>query len=173
VCSSDLVRDLARFMKHLAGKTHDQTAYDMILNTLGRIATMRAQDFYLRPFFKRVLDSGFPAVWVCANDVVAWSALSFLRSSGIRVPRDISVIGFDNYRESCEQQVSSYDFNIDGMIRQALQVIMNEKSLKSQPPVAEVDGYVVERRTTLRQGSVQALRPFGKTQGPQGSVPAL
>jgi DNA-binding LacI/PurR family transcriptional regulator/DNA-binding transcriptional regulator YhcF (GntR family) len=167
------VRDLARFMKHLAGKAHDQTAYDMILNTLGRIATMRAQDFDLRPFFKRVLDSGFPAVWVCANDVVAWSALSFLRSSGIRVPRDISVIGFDNYRESCEQQVSSYDFNIDGMIRQALQVIMNEKSLKSQPPVAEVDGYVVERMTTLRQGSVQALRPFGKTQGPQGSVPAL
>jgi hypothetical protein len=35
-------------------------------------------------------------------------------------------------------------------VQQALLLIMDEKRLKNQPVITEVDGYVVERRTTRR-----------------------
>jgi DNA-binding LacI/PurR family transcriptional regulator len=66
------------------------------------------------------------------------------------VPEEVSVIGFDNIRLSHEHQESTYDFNMNGMMQQALHIIMDEKRLKNQPVISEVDGYVVERQTSRR-----------------------
>ncbi len=38
----------------------------------------------------------FPTAWFCANDGSAATLISILRSRGIRVPEDISVVGFDD-----------------------------------------------------------------------------
>jgi len=40
-------------------------------------------------------DGGFDAVF-CATDVIAMSALRALTASGLKVPRDVSVVGFDD-----------------------------------------------------------------------------
>ena len=81
--------------------------------------------------------------------VVFW-ALKYLHSHGKRVPEEISIIGFENWRETSEQQISTYDFNMYGMVQQALLLIMDEKAFKTRPVINEVDGYVVERRTTRK-----------------------
>jgi hypothetical protein len=54
----------------------------------------------------------------------------------------------ENGRETCERQLSTYDFNMNRMMQDALHLIMDEKVLKSRPVMTEVEGYVVERRTT-------------------------
>lgn len=43
-----------------------------------------------------------PTVLCCGNDVMALRAFGILRSRGIRVPEDISVAGYDNYRAIAE-----------------------------------------------------------------------
>jgi hypothetical protein len=49
-----------------------------------------------------------------------------------------------------EQQLSIYDFNTNGIVKNALLMIMDEKAIKSKPIISEVDGYLVERWTTSR-----------------------
>ncbi|HWC99384.1 MAG TPA: LacI family DNA-binding transcriptional regulator [Candidatus Sulfopaludibacter sp.] len=50
---------------------------------------------------RALLASGFhPTALVCVNDITAVGALRELRESGIRVPQDISVTGFDNVKLS-------------------------------------------------------------------------
>jgi DNA-binding LacI/PurR family transcriptional regulator len=88
--------------------------------------------------------------WVCQEDKTALGAVSFLRSHGIRVPEDISVVGFENWREAYEQHLTTYDFNMAGMVRQALLMILDENLFQNKPAISEVDGYVVERRTTRK-----------------------
>jgi DNA-binding LacI/PurR family transcriptional regulator len=46
---------------------------------------------------RELLDSGFrPTAIVCVNDFMAVGVLRELRASGVRVPQDMSVTGFDN-----------------------------------------------------------------------------
>ena len=46
---------------------------------------------------KQLLDSGFPCTALfCANDEMAVGALSYFQEAGIRVPHDLSVLGYDD-----------------------------------------------------------------------------
>ena len=50
---------------------------------------------------RALLESGFePTAIICVNDITAVGALRALRERGLRVPRDISVTGFDNVKLS-------------------------------------------------------------------------
>jgi DNA-binding LacI/PurR family transcriptional regulator/DNA-binding transcriptional regulator YhcF (GntR family) len=148
--TTGMIRDFANYLKKVIGKNHDANTYETMLKTLSYLASNKAEELYLRPFFEKVLESGRPSTWVCANDNIALYALSFLKRSGIKVPDEVSVIGFDNCFEAYELQMSSYDFNMNGMIQKAMQVILDEKVLKSMAAMSEVEGYVVERRTTRK-----------------------
>jgi DNA-binding LacI/PurR family transcriptional regulator len=45
---------------------------------------------------RRLLDAATPTALVCASDVMAFGALSEARRRGLAVPRDLSVVGFDD-----------------------------------------------------------------------------
>lgn len=50
---------------------------------------------------RHVLDSGFePTAVICVNDFMALGVLRALRDRGLRVPEDVSVVGYDNIRLS-------------------------------------------------------------------------
>jgi DNA-binding LacI/PurR family transcriptional regulator/DNA-binding transcriptional regulator YhcF (GntR family) len=144
------VRPIAAFLSDLARKKLDQEIYDLFLETLFTAASHPPFRAYLKPFFKRMYETSTATVWVFADDHTAIKALEFLKKMGKKVPSDISVIGFDDWRESLAQGLSTYNFNMNGMIQQALLIILDEKTLKARQVISEVDGYVVERRTTRR-----------------------
>jgi len=44
----------------------------------------------------RLLSSAPPTAIVCANDLMAFGAMHCCRDKGLRIPQDISIVGFDN-----------------------------------------------------------------------------
>jgi DNA-binding LacI/PurR family transcriptional regulator len=45
---------------------------------------------------KLVKDPNFPTAILCANDLIALGAISALEQGGMRVPQDVSIVGFDD-----------------------------------------------------------------------------
>jgi LacI family transcriptional regulator/LacI family purine nucleotide synthesis repressor len=67
----------------------------------GCCVTGRTTEFQLfdtQEAFERYLDemAGFPTAWFCGGDRIAVALIQLLSKRGIRVPDDISVIGFDD-----------------------------------------------------------------------------
>jgi hypothetical protein len=137
-------------MKEVVGNIHDTRALIRFQGLAGAIASDRGIILWLAPLFKTVLKKSNTTAWICSSDQLAFAALAFLQNAHVDVPGKISVIGFDNWREAYEHQLSTFDFNMHGIIQESLLMIMDEKSLKARPVMSEVDGYVVERRTTRR-----------------------
>lgn len=148
--TADTVRYLARGVVGLAKQPHDRDVYEMEIERLLHIASEKATELYLQPLLDKVLTSCRATAWVFPDAKSALIAVRFLRNHGKRVPEDIAVLGFDNWREDAEQQLSTYDFNMNGIVQQSLLMIVDPKERSRRPMVSEVDGYVVERRTTRR-----------------------
>ncbi|MBD3239971.1 MAG: GntR family transcriptional regulator [Chitinivibrionales bacterium] len=104
----------------------------------------------LRPCFEQALMGDDISAWVCINDAAALEALSFLRVRGCGVPRDLSVVGFDNSEEAHYRTLTSYDFNARGLAQAMVGQVLRWVGLPPQRPRAalEVPGMVVPRGST-------------------------
>jgi DNA-binding transcriptional regulator YhcF (GntR family) len=104
------------------------------------------------PVFKQALENRAITAWVTANDYAATLALDFLKENGVRVPEDLSIISFDNTLDAMENQLTSYDFNPNGIVSIMLRYALRPSSVS--PPrgrqVIEADGTIIERRSTAR-----------------------
>lgn len=54
-----------------------------------------------------------PTAWVCANDEIALAAIAALQKSGVSVPDEVSVTGFDNIEESQRAAIPLTTVNVD------------------------------------------------------------
>jgi DNA-binding transcriptional regulator YhcF (GntR family) len=144
------IRPMVVTLAKLSDQRHNRWAFSEMQGMVLDLAGDEALALYLDPFFRGILQRSTSTAWVCSEEKTALAAVAFLRRQGVKVPEDISVMGFDNWREAYELQLTSYDFNMDGMVRQALLMFADGKFLKSKPTISEVEGYVVERRTTKR-----------------------
>ncbi|MBD3347397.1 MAG: GntR family transcriptional regulator [Chitinivibrionales bacterium] len=97
-------------------------------------------------FAQALKDPGITA-WVAANDDVALAALDFLNRKNIAVPGRISLIGFDDTTEALQHHLTSYNFNIQTLMRLMLSYVVNTRSLPQRKRAVEVDGMIVERAT--------------------------
>ncbi len=77
----------------------------------------------LKPYLDRL--SRFPTAWFCAGDRIAISLINLLSERGLRVPADISVIGFD-------------DISISGLIRPGLTTIHINRKLMGKLAVQKL-----------------------------------
>jgi DNA-binding LacI/PurR family transcriptional regulator/DNA-binding transcriptional regulator YhcF (GntR family) len=144
------IRSEARHLAGLSNQPHDPETYAGILAAMYNRASTYAFEIYLRPFFERVIKTSRATAWVCADDKTAFMANQFLMGHGKKVPGDISVIGFDDWPGDFMAGLSSYNFNMNGMIQQSLRMISDPKYMKGTQLITEVNGYVVERKTTRR-----------------------
>ena len=77
--------------------------FDPALVTMGYEEGNERDSAFLSAAIDRLLQQpGPPTVICCGNDEMALRVYGLLRTKGIRVPEDISVAGFDNYRAIAE-----------------------------------------------------------------------
>jgi DNA-binding LacI/PurR family transcriptional regulator len=118
---------------------------------MNRVIQLDAYRGALRPLFRKGLGQRDITLWVCANDTVAVSALSFLKRERVAVPGDISVIGIDDSDDALGADITSFSFNTVGAVRVAVDHVLaagvRRRVRPSLKPVP-VEGYVVQRGTT-------------------------
>ena len=105
----------------------------------------------LRPLFEQTIALEGPTAWVCGNDQTAVLALDFLRQRGVRVPDEVSVVGFDDITEAHSEGLTTYRFK-EHEVAQALFSHMTNSALfhmaKRKGSVITIGGCVVERGTS-------------------------
>ena len=102
------------------------------------------------PLFQKALRDTSITGWLMANDFAATLALDYLKEQNIRVPRDLSIMAFDNTLDAMEYQLSTYDFNNNGIVNMMLRYILSPSTIQAQDreKIIEVDGTIVVRRST-------------------------
>jgi DNA-binding LacI/PurR family transcriptional regulator/DNA-binding transcriptional regulator YhcF (GntR family) len=88
-----------------------------------------------------------PTAIVGVNDGTAIAVREALRKAGIRVPHDVSLIGFDDSPEASATGLTSYNFNIDATVREMVRSVLN-RSYQRPFQGTEVPGFIVERTST-------------------------
>ena len=113
---------------------------------ISHIAFMNRQ---FPPLFEQALADPTITAWVAYNDLLAFVALNYLENKGIRVPADISVIGFDDTVEAFGNGLTSYYFNTPGTVRGMLDHLINyhDSRQKCASGSTELPGYVMSRIT--------------------------
>ncbi|MBD3321582.1 MAG: hypothetical protein GF350_10860 [Chitinivibrionales bacterium] len=76
--------------------------------------------------------------------------MDFLNRKKIAVPGRISLIGFDDTAEALQHHLTSYNFNVEALMRLMLNYIVNTRSVPKKKHPVEVDGMIVERATVGR-----------------------
>lgn len=66
-----------------------------------QVASSTHSDAIIRP----TLPPDFPTAFFCANDLIAFGAMTTLRDSGVRIPQDVSLVGFDDISVAAQMSV--------------------------------------------------------------------
>ena len=77
-----------------------------------------------------------PDAFVCNCDAVAYNLVEILKRNGYRVPQDVAVTGYDDYRYStiCSPQLTSYRVDLDGMAKTV--VAQLRRKMAHKPAIA-------------------------------------
>ncbi|MER3553042.1 MAG: LacI family transcriptional regulator [Meiothermus sp.] len=84
----------------------------------------------------------------CGSDLIARGALDALRESGVRVPEDLAVVGFDNWEilaEAARPPLTSVDMNLLELGRQAGRRLLRMIDGRNEPGVQRLPCRLVVR----------------------------
>lgn len=103
----------------------------------------------LFPIFEEVLADRSITAWVGVDDRIALWALEYLKNKGIKVPRQISVIGFEDTADAFLTGLTSYNYDVQSVTRKAIAFLSNPTMFTTKTvPMPETNGYVVVRNST-------------------------
>jgi DNA-binding LacI/PurR family transcriptional regulator len=106
----------------------------------------------LVPLMERALQDRSITAWVAANDNVALECLDYLKSRGVRVPRDLSLVGFDDPLEAFFRRITTYNYNAGAIVHAMLSHVLSTvgrrpRGAATQEPVV-VEGFMNVRGST-------------------------
>jgi hypothetical protein len=113
---------------------------------------------HLTPLLEQAIKIDGITAWVCATDGIAFEALPFLRNRKIQVPRDMSVVGFDNAPVTAlEHGLTTLDFNAMGFVFRILNFILRPPRPRGayHHKTIEVEGIIMERDTAGKARRVE------------------
>ena len=104
----------------------------------------------MRTLFGKALRDRSITAWLMANDFAATLALDYLKEKNIRVPEDVSIMAFDNTLDAMEYQLTTYDFNNNGIVNMMLRYILAPSTIPAgqRDKFVDVEGTIVVRRST-------------------------
>lgn len=92
---------------------------------------------------------------ICGSDLIARGALEALRGRGVDVPRDVAVIGFDNWKvlvEGSRPALTSIDMNFEALGRRAAERLIDAIAGREKPGIETLDCRLVVRGSTTYDG---------------------
>lgn len=97
-----------------------------------------------------------PTAYACNSDLTASEVVRTLKSRGIRVPEDVSVVGFDNYLYEglCDILITTYAVNIKEMVKTSVRMLIRQIQAGGRtlpPEMAIISGYLVEKESVQRR----------------------
>ena len=103
---------------------------------------------------KKILNSkvDLPTAFFCTNDIIACGCLKGFSEKGIRVPEDVSIIGFDNLPISATTtpELTTIDVSKVRMGRMAVQLLSDRVSkITTEPPVKVLIGGKLIKRNSV------------------------
>jgi DNA-binding LacI/PurR family transcriptional regulator len=138
-----IAQDLLRISKAIP-------RFSISLQTIDTYSTLSALFYqetiyrHIKPWLEQIARSGDISAMVCATDQIGILALDHL--SSIRLKRPIWVIGFDDIRMAQEYGLSSYNFNLSSIARDAVNCILNPGHERWKGSgVVESEGVIMER----------------------------
>lgn len=86
----------------------------------------RSRDGEIHKTFE--LPAELPTAFVCSSDETAFRLVNQLTVAGLRVPDDISVVGYDNhvYSTMCQPHLTTIDVNGQAMATEAVDIILHK-----------------------------------------------
>lgn len=99
------------------------------------------------------LPKRLPKAFVCNCDLAAGMLVNKLNARGLRVPEDISVVGFDNflYPGYADMKITTYEVNTQAMVRVAIKKLMKQfRNPNSGRGLEIVSGHVVMKNSVRK-----------------------
>ncbi len=138
-----------RTLTRLAGK-HDRTWVESATADMSRLAAEALTRGRTHKLFERLQRTEQATAWVAYNDHLALLALDYLRHAGVRLPRDLSLVGFDDTLAGLGKGLSSYSFNIHTIVNAILEHVLAPRRTGSRSSIVEIPGMVMVRQTSGR-----------------------
>jgi len=109
----------------------------------------------MRKLFALALEHENITAWIMSHDYPAIMALDFLREKKVTVPGKLSVISFDDSFDALKHRLTSYNFNIEGMVQAIMRFLLHpdERGLYARKQRVEIEGFLVYRSTVGPAGS--------------------
>lgn len=98
--------------------------------------------------YELALPKELPTAFVCNNDVAAYALIKQLNKKGIRVPEDVSVVGYDNYlySEFGESTITTFSVDVAKMSTIAVDCIIQRiENPTEKGELHIVSGNILER----------------------------
>jgi DNA-binding LacI/PurR family transcriptional regulator len=131
--------------KKLHGNIHEY----MMDHGIDFIRSDMREILYGHLFGQAIADRSCTA-WVAPTDELAVYAMRFLRRRGVRIPEEVSVVGFDGDPIGFENGLTSFDFDFYNIARQMLSFIAHplRTTTFTKSNVIEMPGYLIHRAST-------------------------
>lgn len=103
-----------------------------------------------------ILPEEMPEAFVCNCDLAAGMLILELERRGLRVPEDISVVGFDNYLYPGfpDMKITSYEVDTMAMSRVALEKVLKRiKNPACSRSLDIISGHIVEKESVRNAGA--------------------
>lgn len=103
--------------------------------------------------FAMKLPKRMPTAFVCNNDVAAAMLVQKLEQQGYRVPRDISVVGYDNYQPPglCDVGITTYEVDMHEMARRTVKNMIRKISgERYEQGVYIINGRIIHKESVAK-----------------------
>lgn len=136
-----------------AGFRKAMADYDLKINRSFMAKGEFEQKTGYRNMMKMLRGSSRPSAVFAANDLMALGAMQAIREKGLRIPRDISIVGFDDIdlAQSAEPPLTTIHQPSKMLGELAAEYLVNYSKEKGTPPIQRVlDVSLVVRNSTAK-----------------------
>lgn len=112
----------------------------------------------LAPGLEKALRRKDLTAWVAIDDDTALLVLEFLGRRGIQVPRDLSLVGFDDTAEGARRDLTTYNFDFERFNHYVLRFLLEPArfELAGAKSPHRPEGRVIARGSVRRRGPAKA-----------------